>query len=313
MTRFATGVVVLGVFAVGCQSRTENPVLNWSPVDSLNAVLPSGVQAYAAEDQNWPLRAWHVRVDLTGPGIGLRMLHSDEPDGRETVTSFAYDQGACAVVNGGYFRMDLNPSRPIGLLLIDSVTVHPPTPSVLRNDVSYPVARAAIGVSDSGHVDIAWVVGSDSGLVAVDPPPKNHSGSPVDRIDSLDATKWPMSEALSAGPSLISNGRIDVTVDEEVFFGSSIPDIHPRSAIGITADSEVILLVVDGRQSESRGVDLNHLARILLELGSIEAMNLDGGGSSALVVDGVRLNRPTGRDSEREVASAVAVFCDDDV
>jgi exopolysaccharide biosynthesis protein len=119
-----------------------------------------------------------------------------------------------------------------------------------------------------------------------------------------------MHDALSAGPSLISDGEIRVTVDEEVFFGSSIPDVHPRSAIGITANREIIMLVVDGRQAASRGVDLDELAGILLNLGSVEAMNLDGGGSSTLVVDGVRLNRPSGKDSEREVVSAVAVFCE---
>ena len=78
----------------------------------------------------------------------------------------------------------------------------------------------------------------------------------------------------------------------------------------ITENREIIMLVVDGRQAASRGVDLDELAGILLDLGSVEAMNLDGGGSSTLVVDGVRLNRPVGKDSEREVASAVAVFCE---
>ena len=119
-----------------------------------------------------------------------------------------------------------------------------------------------------------------------------------------------MVHALSGGPALISDGAVMITVDEEVFFGSSIPEIHPRSAIGLTDSGEVLLLVVDGRQAASRGVDLSELAAILLELGAVEALNLDGGGSSALVVDGVRMNRPTGRDSEREVVSAVAAFCE---
>jgi exopolysaccharide biosynthesis protein len=118
-----------------------------------------------------------------------------------------------------------------------------------------------------------------------------------------------MEDAVSAGPRLIAHGSVQITIDEEVFFGSSIPDVHPRSAVGITAEGDLLMLVVDGRQSISRGVDLNQLARILLDLGAVEALNLDGGGSSALVVDGTRLNRPSGRDSEREVSSTVAVFC----
>ena len=303
---------LFAVVADGCgpDNRSGSPNLVWQPVDSLNVLLPDGVEVFQATDPSWRLKAWYARVDLTRENIRLGVLHSDEPDGRETTSSFAYDEGACVVLNGGYFRMDLTPSRPIGLLLVDSTIIQNPTPSVLRSEVSYPVARAAIGVNAAGEADIAWVAGSDSGLVALDPPPGNWAQSPVESLDSSFAMVWPMRDAISAGPGLISDGKINITIDEEVFFGSAIPDVHPRSAIGISAEGEIIMLVVDGRQSASRGVDLDELARILLDLGSVEAMNLDGGGSSALVVDGVRLNLPTGRDSEREVASAVAVFCE---
>jgi hypothetical protein len=294
----------------GNPERTGTPNLSWQPVDSLNSVLPSGVKVFEGTDLEWPLKAWYARIDGQQDDIRFGVLHSDEEDGRESTSSFAHDEGACVVLNGGYFRMDLTPSRPIGLLLVDSNMVHQPTPSVLRKDVSYPVARAAIGVNGNEETDIAWVASTDSGLVSLDPPPENRLTEPVDSLNLAVGTAWPMRDALSAGPSLISQGRIRITVDEEVFFGSSIPDVHPRSAIGITPDQETILLVVDGRQGESSGVDLEALARILFDLGAVEAMNLDGGGSSTLVVEGVRLNRPQGRDSEREIASAVAVFCE---
>ena len=295
----------------GCtgENRTGKPNLVWSPIDSLNRVLPEGIEVFEGSDPAWPLRAWYARVDPRRDNIRLEILQSDEEDGRETVSSFAYDEGACVMLNGGYFRMDLDPSIPIGLLLVDSHLVHQPTPSVLRSEVSYPIARAAMGVDDSGHVDIAWVTSIDSTLISVETPPRNSPGFPVDSVAHGLGSAWRMRHALSAGPALIADGRVRITVDEEVFFGSSIPDIHPRSAVGITAEGEVILMVVDGRQAASRGVDLSELAEIMLLLGATEAMNLDGGGSSALVIDGIRVNRPTGRDSEREVVSAVAAFC----
>jgi exopolysaccharide biosynthesis protein len=243
-------------------------------------------------------------------GVRFGILHSDESEGRETTSSFAFDEGACVTLNAGYFRMDLSPSKPIGLLMVDSSMVQNPTPSVLRNQVSYPVARAAIGIDPDGRVDIAWVASSDSGLVEINPPPPNREGEPVTTLDSASARIWPMYEAVSAGPSLVSDGTVRITVEEEVFFGSAIPNVHPRSAIGIDSEGRVILLVVDGRQSGSRGVDLQDLADIMLDLGAVEAMNLDGGGSSALVVDGILLNRPAGADLEREVASALAVYCE---
>ena len=75
----------------------------------------------------------------------------------------------------------------------------------------------------------------------------------------------------------------------------------------MTATGDVILLLVDGRQQDSRGVDLVELARLLESLGCVEALNLDGGGSSTLVVNGERLNVPCGKPNEREVASALVV------
>ena len=88
---------------------------------------------------------------------------------------------------------------------------------------------------------------------------------------------------------------------------SSIPEIHPRTAAGYRKDGNLVLLVVDGRQVNSRGVDLMELAIIMRDLDCVEAINLDGGRSSAMVVDGKLMNRPAGTSSQREVMSAIAV------
>jgi len=104
-------------------------------------------------------------------------------------------------------------------------------------------------------------------------------------------------------------GRVHIPADEEVFFGSSIPNVHPRSAAGRTAEGALIIMVVDGRQDVSRGVYLEELAAMMRDVGAVDAMNLDGGGSSTLVVDGSLLNRPTGGTTEREVMSALVTFC----
>ena len=67
-------------------------------------------------------------------------------------------------------------------------------------------------------------------------------------------------------------------------------------------------MVVDGRQAMSRGVYLEELAIMMHDLGCIEAINLDGGGSSSIVVNGSLLNKPSGTNIQREVMSAIAVF-----
>ena len=67
-------------------------------------------------------------------------------------------------------------------------------------------------------------------------------------------------------------------------------------------------MVVDGRQAESRGVYLEELAIMMSEFDCLEAINLDGGGSSAMVADSRLLNRPVGRINQREVMSAIGIF-----
>ncbi len=105
------------------------------------------------------------------------------------------------------------------------------------------------------------------------------------------------------------NGEIRVTSHEEAFFGKSFAKPHPRTAAGITKEGSLILMAVDGRQPGSRGVTLEELASLMHDLGVVEALNLDGGGSTTLVVNNTLVNRPRGGTSERQVMSAIATFC----
>jgi hypothetical protein len=204
--------------------------------------------------------------------------------------------------------MDLDPARHVGLLYVDREMVQPATASVRREQLSYPTTRAALGLGPDGKVDIAWVSSRNDSLFEWEEPAPNREGLPVTAPDVSRAEYWNVQDAVAAGPSLISEGRIRITSDEEVFFGSSIPAVHPRTAAGYTRNGDLILLVVDGRQRASRGVDLAELAGLMYDLGCIEAFNLDGGGSSTLVVSGKLVNRPTGGTHQREVMSALAVF-----
>jgi large repetitive protein len=82
---------------------------------------------------------------------------------------------------------------------------------------------------------------------------------------------------------------------------------HPRTAVGIRADGTVILVVVDGRQEGySVGMTLEETAALMLELGAIDALNLDGGGSTTLVTGRGIVNRPSDAQ-ERAVANALVV------
>ena len=115
---------------------------------------------------------------------------------------------------------------------------------------------------------------------------------------------------LSFGPVLVENGKVAVGTDEEVAKAMSS---NPRTAIGIKADGTYLFVVADGRTDESEGLSLYELADFMKELGAVTAYNLDGGGSSTMVFNGVVINNPTGgraghgEGTERSVSDIVYI------
>ena len=85
---------------------------------------------------------------------------------------------------------------------------------------------------------------------------------------------------------------------------------HPRTAVGFNQDSTKLLLVtVDGRQpGHSIGMSLSELANFMLRLGCFQAINLDGGGSTTMLVGTRVVNRPSDASGERAVANALLVI-----
>ena len=281
--------------------------MTWEIVESNTPNFPAGIKIMKGRNDELPINAWAAIIDPRDPNVDLNVIVSEDIDRRETLTQFSQNKKARVVVNGGYFLIDKTPTEHVGLLYVNNRTVAPATKSVLRNNKRYFTARGALGFLDDGGIDIAWVTSRNDSLFNFSEPVKNQPEEPVDSFDFSKAETWEVDDAIHAGPVLMHDGKIRVTSNEEVFFGSTIPDIHPRTAAGYRNSGELVLLVVDGRQVDSRGVDLQELAILMRDLGCVEAINLDGGGSSAMVVDGKLLNRPAGTTSQREVMSAIAV------
>ncbi|MFN2545045.1 MAG: phosphodiester glycosidase family protein [Actinomycetota bacterium] len=121
--------------------------------------------------------------------------------------------------------------------------------------------------------------------------------------------KWSLgwhqsADALGGFPRLLRDGEIVPSGKCDTSFCGR----NPRTAVGFTADGTMLMVVVDGRyQRYSRGATLTGLARIMRRFGAVDAMNLDGGGSSTMVVKGTVVNRPSDPGGPRHVSSALLI------
>ena len=128
-----------------------------------------------------------------------------------------------------------------------------------------------------------------------------------DQVSAEQLVKDGVVNLLAFGPSLVENGEIAVDTNSEV--GQSMSS-NPRTAIGIIDENHYIIIVSDGRTSESEGLSLYQMAEIMKSYGVKTAYNLDGGGSSTLYFNGQVINKPTTNGntiSERSVSDIVYI------
>jgi Phosphodiester glycosidase len=124
-------------------------------------------------------------------------------------------------------------------------------------------------------------------------------------------------EVIGGGPRLLAGGRVRVRSSAEGFaplsapwfHGSFVAARHPRSLAGVRRGGTLLLVTIDGRRPGwSAGVTLPEAARVMRSLGAREALNLDGGGSTAMAVRGRTVNRPSDPAGERPVSDALVVL-----
>jgi hypothetical protein len=141
-------------------------------------------------------------------------------------------------------------------------------------------------------------------------------GLRIARRDQI-ATR-PPGDLLQAGPLLVDRGRVACGGDPEGFsagrrqFDSDITDgRYPRAAIAIARRDRLLAVACDGRADDEAGLSMGELAEALIALGAVQALNLDGGGSTSLVASGRLCNIP--RESHgvelpggRAVSTAIA-------
>lgn len=95
--------------------------------------------------------------------------------------------------------------------------------------------------------------------------------------------------------------------DDAIVYTLGDRSIDPRTALGVDGSGRTLLVTVDGHSESSRGVTRDELAYPMAELGAVDAVNLDGVGSSTMVVGQTVINRPSDTTGERPAGDAVYV------
>lgn len=131
-------------------------------------------------------------------------------------------------------------------------------------------------------------------------------GQVVELDYSIDKPWESIRHAVCGGPRLVSDGRCDINGRAEKFSSSIINGRHPRTAVALTFDGDLLMIVVDGRSKRNSGMKLNELADYLKKLAARHAINLDGGGSSSMIVRGRIVNSPSD-GSERRISNGILV------
>jgi hypothetical protein len=280
--------------------------------------FPHGVLVFegrARSENGEPIRAWYADINLKQ--AHLRSFLSDAPVGKETTGSLAMKSGSLLAVNGGYFDMQSKPARTFSVVRRDgqnlATTIDRVSRRVGGGSAFFPITRSAVGWNDNGALQFVWLWHDGALLRRVPAPFVNVAGLPATLPTPEQISAWPVwnvEHAMGGGPRILENGAVRVTYDEEVFFGSGFrADVpYPRTAIGRTANGHAILFVTDGRSPIiSIGLTLQRLAEEMQKLGCIDAMNLDGGGSSTFVAEGRALNVPSD-GQQRAVTSILGVL-----
>ena len=132
-----------------------------------------------------------------------------------------------------------------------------------------------------------------------------------DKVELVQELNVPLANSapivVGGGPLILENGKVNVRSREEHIAKDIAIGHAPRTAIGLKKDGTVLVLVVDGRSTNSKGLALQELATYFLRLGARDAVNLDGGGSSVMVINGEIVNKPSD-GWERPVSMALGLF-----
>ena len=301
--------------------------LKWTNVDSLFQPLPKSVHVYFTDEKidTATFQAYYLIADLKDKNLEFTV---DTTLNRRLKPSGFYEKNEkpLAVVNCTFFSFETN--RNLNTVIkngkLVGYNIHS-IPGRGKDTLTYRhVLASAIGISKKARADIAWVYTDSTHQYAyatqwmVEPSKDSIKNRDLSFFTeetrakiirpAKTMKKWKVQTAVGGGPVLLHDGEIVITNNQELkFAGKAITDKHPRTAMGYTKDNKLIILVVQGRSESSGGATLTQEAQILKDLGCWEALNLDGGGSSCLLVNGKETIKPSDKEGQRPVPAVFLI------
>jgi hypothetical protein len=296
--------------------------MRWVNVDSLFGPLPASVQVFRSVDSldGSPFIGYYVKARLKDRKLAFTV---DTTLGRRLTPAAYFERNnqPLVVVNCTFFNFDKN--QNLNLVIRDGNIVGYNNHSIpMRGKDTFqyrhPLA-SALGITKKRKADVAWTLTDSSrsfayaSQLAPDTPIRDSVMRPsftdLQTGYRLHYEKWKMKTAIGGGPVLVQEGRVKITNNEELkFAGKAIGDKHPRTCIGYTTDGYLIIMAIQGRfPGIAEGATLEQGARLLVGLGCVEALNLDGGGSSCLLINGKETIQPSDKGGQRPVPAVFLI------
>lgn len=291
----------------------------WHNIDAGYGELPSSFHIFRSTDSldGQPNVMYYATASLDDTAL---LFTTDTSSGRRLTPYefFLKNKQPLLVVNAAFFSFatneNLNAVVKDGKLL--SLNLQDVKGHGADSNHYFHNFYGTFGILENGSADVAWTYSdSVSGELFASQKPiaflKNNQpvvskSEVIAQVPGL--SPWKVSAAVGGGPVLVQNGAIQITNNEErKFYGKAINDHHPRTAIGYTKDNRIIVFVCEGRRSTAAGLSLMQLAKIMKELGCEEALNLDGGGSTCMLINGKETNLPSSQGIQRSVPSVFMI------
>lgn len=308
-------LIILFVIVTG----SVNAQWNWKNVDSLFQPLPASVHVYMTNDatEGKPNIAYYVSAELKEKSLNFT---TQVGNGKRYTPSqyFEQQQKPLLVMNTTFFEFVHNSNQNVVIKdgKLEAYQVQN-IPARGKDTFTYRhVFGSAIGIDKRRKADVAWLYtdSADANVYATQTVINNFRDSVTtyskkEMLSKGKFKKWKMQSAVGGGPVLLQNGEIQITNNEELkFAGKAINDKHPRTAMGYTKDGKLIFMVIEGRfPGKAEGATLTEEAQMLKQIGCVEALNLDGGGSSCLLINGKQTITPSDKEGQRAVPAVFMI------